>query len=109
MAAWFRWKQWDWAHHPEVVRESDGFVTEWPTASEIKLGQGLAPQENERESKNARYTVELVYEAERSHRVEPRTLEEFQRYDRAECTLRIHDSGQVEVLSGPTPPRRRRR
>lgn len=53
----FAWKVWDWAPQRTVTARGDTTDVAWPDPSEVALGVGLAPGEQERERREARYHV----------------------------------------------------
>lgn len=59
-AEWFTWKVWGWKPNRVVRAAGTDSDPHWPSADELRLGQGLAEGERERDVRQERYVVHLA-------------------------------------------------
>jgi len=100
-AEWFAYRVWTWVTNRTVRAEGAGSEPgRWPAPEEVRLDEGLAEAERERERRGETYTVELrVLARTLTHR--PVTDAEFERYGMATLHfLRLPPTGGF-ILEGP--------
>ena len=95
---WYAWRVWDWGHDRTVTHQGDSTETTWPGDAEIAPRAPLAAREQERNHREACYSVTFGYEDEHAD-VEPASLEQFRRFTLGKrFKLRIGVAHGVEVL-----------
>jgi len=100
-AMYYAWKAWDWRPERSITKQGDGYQTVWPDAAEVALGSNLGPGEKERERRVANYTISLTADDGGRHTLGVGSLDQFQAFEGARCRIRVHDSGRIELVSGP--------
>lgn len=100
-AEWFAFKQWEWGED-RVLRESGSdSAARWPSAERVHLSVGLAPGEQERERREATYSVRFADDDDGAYTFVPSSEAEFARFPRG-SRHRIRASGQeVAAVLGP--------
>ncbi len=99
---------WDWGHHRSIDASGTGVAgLRWPDPSEVKLGVGLGPREEERETRFGTYVVTLAYDGSSKLTFEV-TADELPKFEiGTRHQLRIKRGEQTRVdgqLVKPTDP-----
>lgn len=104
-AEWFAYRVWSWETHRTLRAEgSSSEPLRWPAPEEVRLGEGLAEGERERERRGETFTVELRT-ALRALTLYPGSEGEFARYQEHSLHfVRLPPGGGFRVEGSAQPP-----
>ncbi|MCY1014490.1 hypothetical protein [Pyxidicoccus sp. MSG2] len=77
---WYAWDVWEWHWNRTAQATGESLEMRWPGPDEVRLRQGLAPGEDERERREANYMVLFADEEGRSLTYKARDPEDLARY-----------------------------
>lgn len=96
---WYAWDNWEWHPNRRIEEAGSGTETYWPSPEKTRLNQGLAQGEQERDRKEATYSV-VFRDGNDRYDYTPGSLSEFQRYAPASrFRIEVRTLGGVRVLS----------
>ncbi|MCA9642187.1 MAG: hypothetical protein H6718_21730 [Polyangiaceae bacterium] len=101
MAAYFKWKQWAWEPERTIEEKGSDFAPKWPSAEQIKLGEGLAKDEKERKSERASYSVLYRTATGKEYTYRPGDLAEYRRCEGTYLTLKVGRYSSPEAMGVP--------
>ena len=98
---WYTWKVWDWGFNRDVRAQGNTTEVFWPPPSQVRMNEGLAPGEKEREAGRAESFKITFYSGDdkKTYDYAPTTEAEFKSFHHGErVKLKVGVAHGVEVL-----------